>query len=316
MSNVPDGPADRHALLIDVGYLYASTAGAMLLPAARRDYRVDTAGLIGDLKARASETLGGQLLRVYWYDASRDRVPTVEHRVVASLSQVKLRLGNLNRQGQQKGVDALIRTDLETLARNRAAGRIILIAGDEDMVPGVEGAQAHGALVHLWGVEPDYGSNQAERLIWECDYNSVIPRELLRPHFTRVEREAEAEPRAADKPTPLDVISGVAPPVPLPRLDVAAKASRVPAYLGPPKERMLEIGEHVAQKWILTRGKDNLRDLLPGPMLPGVIDHELLIEAEKELDHSLRPYQEARTWLRDGFWARLYREFGIGTSPA
>ncbi len=76
---------------------------------------------------------------------------------------------------------------------------------------------------------------------------------------------------------------------------------------------MMEVGEHVAQKWILTRGKDNLRDLLPGPMLPTVIDHELLVEAEKELDCSLRPFQEARTWLRDGFWERIYREFDIRT---
>ena len=75
---------------------------------------------------------------------------------------------------------------------------------------------------------------------------------------------------------------------------------------------MEEVGEHVAQKWILTRGRDNIRDLLPGPILPTVIDTELLIEAEKELGHSLRPYPEARVWLRDGFWARVYREFDLG----
>ena len=82
--------------------------------------------------------------------------------------------------------------------------------------------------------------------------------------------------------------------------------------LGPSRPRVEEVGEHVAQKWILTRGRDNIRDLLPGPMLPTVIDTELLIEAEKELGHSLRPYPEARVWLRDGFWARVYREFDLG----
>ena len=85
------------------------------------------------------------------------------------------------------------------------------------------------------------------------------------------------------------------------------------ARLGPDRDRVEEAGEHVAQKWILTRGEDNIRDLLPGPILPPVIDKELLVDAEKELGLSLRPYQEAREWLRDAFWARVRRQFGIGT---
>ena len=35
------------------------------------------------------------------------------------------------------------------------------------------------------------------------------------------------------------------------------------------------------------------------------------ILALKELGLSLRAYQEAREWLRDAFWARVHREFGI-----
>jgi hypothetical protein len=85
------------------------------------------------------------------------------------------------------------------------------------------------------------------------------------------------------------------------------------ARLGPDRDRVEEAGEHVAQRWILTRGEDNIRDLLPGPILPPVIDKELLVDAEKELGLSLRPYQEAREWLRDAFWARVRRQFGIGT---
>ena len=85
-----------------------------------------------------------------------------------------------------------------------------------------------------------------------------------------------------------------------------------PPRLGPDRERVEEAGEHVAHKWILTRGADNIRDLLPGPILPPVIDKELLVDAEKELGLSLRPYQEAREWLRDAFWARVRREFAVG----
>jgi hypothetical protein len=86
-----------------------------------------------------------------------------------------------------------------------------------------------------------------------------------------------------------------------------------PNRLGPDRQRVEEAGEHVAQKWILTRGEDNIRDLLPGPILPPVIDKELLVEAEKELGLSLRPYQEAREWLRDAFWERVRRQFSIGS---
>src|SRR6201999_1624748 len=86
--------------------------------------------------------------------------------------------------------------------------------------------------------------------------------------------------------------------------------------LGPDRDRVEEAGEHVAQKWLLPRGTDNMRDLLPGPILPPVIDKELLVEAEKELGQSLRPFQEAREWLRDAFWARVHREFGIGVGKS
>ena len=96
-----------------------------------------------------------------------------------------------------------------------------------------------------------------------------------------------------------------------------ATLSHVPgSRLGPDRERVEEAGEHVAQKWILTRGEDNIRDLLPGPILPPVIDKELLVEAEKDLGLSLRAYQEAREWLRDAFWARVHREFGIGVGKS
>ncbi len=88
------------------------------------------------------------------------------------------------------------------------------------------------------------------------------------------------------------------------------------ARLGPSRERVEEAGEHVAQKWILTRGEDNIRDLLPGPILPPVIDKELLVDAEKELGLSLRSYQEAREWLRDAFWSRVHRQFGVGVGKS
>jgi uncharacterized LabA/DUF88 family protein len=309
----------RYAIMIDVGYIYASTGELLFSASYRHEYRVDAAELIRALSREASEQVRGELLRVYWYDAARDRVPTFDQRVIAQMPLVKLRLGNLNARGQQKGVDAQIRADMEALARHRAITDAVLVAGDEDMVPAVEAAQTYGVRIHLWGIEPPYGTNQAERLIWESDTVDVVHADFIKPYFTLdTSREAEAE--AAEV--------RVTPPVPSPTTVFGTRPRPAPpparpqpvggavAKLGPARGRMEEIGEHIAHKWILTRGRDNIRDLLPGPILPTVIDKELLIEGEKELGHSLRPYKEARDWLREGFWARVYREFdfNVGVS--
>ncbi|HEY4461564.1 MAG TPA: NYN domain-containing protein [Streptosporangiaceae bacterium] len=341
----------RYAVMVDVGYIYAAAGELLLGTSSRRDFRVDAVPLINAISKHADELVRGELLRVYWYDAARDRVPTIDQRVIAQMPQVKLRLGNLNARGQQKGVDAQIRADMEALARHRAITDAVLVAGDEDMVPAVEAAQAYGVRVHLWGIEPPYGTNQAERLVWESDTVEIMDAAFVRPYFTRQLVTVADSPRPDDQapsvvPSPAQLFGDRVPPRPFPAGKTvpvhsaasggaaaggavpsgsaahAAPASApagpsagggpaVPSRLGPDRARVEEAGEHVAQKWILTRGTDNIRDLLPGPILPPVIDKELLVEAEKELGLSLRAYQEAREWLRDAFWARVHREFGI-----
>ena len=317
----------RYAVMVDVGYIYAAAGELLFGTSARRDYRVDAVGLIQAITKHADELFRGELLRVYWYDAARDRVPTIDQRVVAQMAWVKLRLGNLNARGQQKGVDANIRADMEALARHRAITDAVLIAGDEDMVPAVEAAQAYGVRVHLWGVEPPYGTNQAERLVWESDTVDILDSAFVRPYFTR--NPAAESPRSdvqASVPSPAQLFGEHRPRPPaeigrnshLSRTGPMQHVSQSGALprLGPDRRHVEEAGEHVAHKWILTRGADNIRDLLPGPILPPVIDKELLVEAEKELGQSLRPYQEAREWLRDAFWARVHREFGIGVGKS
>jgi uncharacterized LabA/DUF88 family protein len=329
----------RYAVMVDVGYIYAAAGELLFGTSARRDFRVDAVPLIQVVTKHADEIIRGELLRVYWYDAARDRVPTIDQRVIAQMPWVKLRLGNLNARGQQKGVDAQIRADMEALARHRAITDAVLIAGDEDMVPAVEAAQAFGVRVHLWGVEPPYGTNQAERLVWESDTVDVLEGSFLRPYFTK--NLSAPDPRSdptlgslgtsPTAPTPAQLFGEQRPARPATRtgsfpalrdtgsFPAIRDTGSFPAIrdtgpmprLGPDRSRVEEAGEHVAQKWILTRGRDNIRDLLPGPILPPVIDKELLVDAEKELGLSLRPYQEAREWLRDAFWERVHREFGI-----
>ena len=326
----------RYAVMVDVGYIYAAAGELLFATSSRRDFRVDAVPLIQVVTKHADELIRGELLRVYWYDAARDRVPTIDQRVIAQMPWVKLRLGNLNARGQQKGVDAQIRADMEALARHRAITDAVLIAGDEDMVPAVEAAQAFGVRVHLWGIEPPYGTNQAERLVWESDTVDILDASFLRPYFTK--HTAAVEQTRPDAALGGLGTLGTSPAVPSPsqlfgERHARGQGSRTGGHpvmpsggwqsgtgpmprLGPDRTRVEEAGEHVAQKWILTRGRDNIRDLLPGPILPPVIDKELLVDAEKELGLSLRPYQEAREWLRDAFWARVHREFGIGVGKS
>ena len=318
----------RYAVMVDVGYIYAAAGELLFGSSSRRDFRVNAVPLIQVITKHADEIIRGELLRVYWYDAARDRVPTIDQRVIAQMPWVKLRLGNLNARGQQKGVDAQIRADMEALARHRAITDSVLIAGDEDMVPAVEAAQAFGVRVHLWGIEPPYGTNQAERLVWESDTVDVLEGAFLRPYF--VKNPTAVDPRSdpalgpsatAPTPSPSQLFgerhtrsatrTGGFPAIRDTGSFPAIRDTGPMPRLGPDRGRVEEAGEHVAQKWILTRGRDNIRDLLPGPILPPVIDKELLVDAEKELGLSLRPYQEAREWLRDAFWERVHREFGI-----
>ena len=350
MSEFDDGPVSAatrsYAIFVDAGYLVAAAGDVMLGTPNRTDFRIDSARLVDAVLSRAKRSLGDGLLRLYWFDAARDRVPTVEQRQIAALPHVKVRLGNLNRYGAQKGVDALIRTDIVALARHRAVSDIILVAGDEDMVPGVEDAQAFGVRVHVWGVEPRYGTNQAERLIWEADTTDELAASFFNGMVSVTERrhvrsgdlvtggsrdlgEHEKTAVAADTGDELAaVVTDGGPADETPHTDGAESRAPSPAAVAAvatarpvarPQvmsktqidlDEIVDVGEHIANKWLLTRGRDFLADLLPGPFLPSVVDKELLVAAEQEIRRSLRPYPEARARLRDGFWQRLIREFG------
>ncbi len=358
-------PRGRYAVLVDAGYLISSTGELVVGTARRRDLTVDVTGLIGSVMARVTEQYGEDLLRVYWYDAARDRVPTVQQRQIAALPHLKLRLGNVNRAGVQKGVDALLRVDLVGLAATRAVGDVVLVAGDEDMLEAVESAQAHGVRVHLWGIEPPFGVNQSERLVWESDTVHVLRRDAVEdyvrvrvPPGDRATREAMAKVAAAIEEAPATV--DVAPPLPVP-VEAAPAATepaptaaeevvparptpaQVAASLGvqgtpaPPRqprtpppvrvglpvpvdltgslsvpaEELRSLGQEIAGRWLVERGRENLADLLPGPDLPAVIDQELLVAAEGQVGFGLRAYAEAREALRTGFWERLYEEFDL-----
>ncbi|MEU6355317.1 NYN domain-containing protein [Streptomyces sp. NPDC047072] len=264
-----------HAIFVDAGYLYAAAGRLAAGTEDRRAFDLDAEGLIEALIDRARSIFAdSRLLRVYWYDGARRRIHTAEQQSIAELPDVKVRLGNLNANNQQKGVDSLIRTDLESLARHRAISDAALLGGDEDLVSAVEAAQGYGARVHLWGIEAPEGRNQAEPLLWEVDSQRTLDLEFFKPY---VSRRAVAYEPTASRPTRDDVRF---------------------------------VGAQIAAKWLAERGRAALQELLPGhPYLPGSVDQDLLVEAEGLLQYSLRGQADLRRALRDGFWEHLQGQY-------
>ncbi|MFG2945256.1 NYN domain-containing protein [Streptomyces adustus] len=267
-----------HAIFVDAGYLYAAAGRLVAGTEDRRSFDLDAEGLIDALIDRARTIFAdSRLLRVYWYDGARRRIHTAEQQSIAELPDVKVRLGNLNANNQQKGVDSLIRTDLESLARHRAISDAALLGGDEDLVSAVEAAQGYGARVHLWGIEAPEGRNQAEPLLWEVDSQRTLDLEFFKPYVSR---------------------------------RTAASYEPSPAAARPSREDVRFVGAQIAAKWLAARGRDALVDLLPGhPYLPGSVDQDLLVEAEQLLAYSLRGQSDLRRALRDGFWEHLQTQY-------
>ena len=140
----------------------------------------------------------------------------------------------------------------------------------------VEAAQGFGARVHLWGIEAPEGRNQAEPLLWEVDSQRTLDLDFFKPYVSR-------------------------------RTAPAAEAT---GLTRPAREDVRFVGAQIAAKWLASRGRESLVELLPGhPYLPGSVDQDLLVEAEGLLQYSLRGQADLRRALRDGFWEHLRAQY-------
>jgi len=128
---------DRCAVLVDAGYLYAEGGKLCCGTRGRGRSALQPSLAVKLLEKVALETTQLPVLRTYWYDGARHGIRTQEQREVAGLPNVKLRLGRLNANNEQKGVDALIYHDLMTLAQHRAVSDAVLLSGDGDLCEGV-----------------------------------------------------------------------------------------------------------------------------------------------------------------------------------
>lgn len=127
---------NRVAVFVDAGYLFAQ--GSALLTGQKKqrgEVTLDVAAVLTALTELAERVSGVPLLRIYWYDGTSIG-PTTQHTAIAHMAGVKVRLGFVNRAGEQKGVDSLIITDMISLARNRAMAATVGVASLEALITG------------------------------------------------------------------------------------------------------------------------------------------------------------------------------------
>lgn len=241
---------------IDAGYLLASAATRLTGSSFRRGIEPTYALLIQGIIEQAEHIAERPVLRSYWYDAVQERSANDDHRVIEMIPRVKLRLGRIGNEGQQKGVDLKIGLDMVTHARNGAIDTLVLISGDDDLTEAVDQAQVNGVEVVVLAV-PDadgrpHGVSRhlhaaADRL--ELVKGSVLDAAIVRrivvetppialqsvlhaPAATAPQPEPGAE--SATEPSPAVHADASARPSPS-ELNRPRPATPVPGHASPPK---------------------------------------------------------------------------------
>lgn len=259
---------DRTAVFVDAGYLYA--AGSILIAnekLPRGELNLDYDAVLGLLGRLVAELSGLPLLRVYWYDGTATG-PTPQQLALAYRPSVKLRLGFVNQQGQQKGVDSLVVTDLINLARNRAMTDVLLMTGDEDIRVGVQQAQEFGVRVHLLGIAPAR-ENQSGFLVQEADSVRELTVAEVQSFLSRASTPAHAS-IAPSLGQPSSAVFGVTPAT------LEAAAQRIAAELND-EEMEAVLNESV------------------GGSVPSQVDRRLLVAGSQALGGAQLTPQQKRS---------------------
>ena len=241
----------------------------------RQDIDCDYEGIHEALSQCVEDHSGLPKLRTYWYDGAPGPhgEQTADHRRIASLPNLKLRLGRVI-HGQQKGVDTLITLDLLTLARERSIVTAYLLTGDEDLREAVVAAQSLGLQVVLLGVPPRKRSRQSFALINESDEHLVLDESFWRPHFRRAPRP----PRPSVRP-----------------------AATTTATVADEDERAREAGARYCESWFAEADPGVVRLVIEGmPRIPKQIDAPMLRAVEREIG-PLRGRENLRRIVRRGF---------------
>lgn len=304
---------DKSAIFIDAGFLLAiggqRTVGTSLRSAVTVDYRQLIEGLF-----KACDTLRGlDPLRMYWYDAAKDGLPMNDHKTIAGTSGVKLRLGRISVNGDQKGVDLKLGLDLVGLARNRAASVAFLMSGDDDLGEAVEQAQDLGMQVVLLALpkkENRLGVDSvSEDLALRVDSIEFLDESLLSGAFKRTQSvpKQPVAPQAPKPAPPTTTLTRVLPRSaqhPQPEIIHTSGSSPVswPAVL----QIAVDVGAKVAENWLATATQGDVNHLKEErPVLPLEVDRVLIKDSASRIGEAKTDIQDVRRALRASFWEHL-----------
>lgn len=323
----------RCAVFVDAGYALAAAATRVTGTSLRGGIHIDYEQLITGLTTHAERQSGLPLLRVHWYDAARDGVPDSTQRQIGLLSRVKLRLGRIGFDGEQKGVDLRIGLDLVSAARNAAVEVVYLVSGDDDLTEAVDEAQAHGVQVIVLAVplktgEP-YGLSRhlqtaadgMETLDADTLDHAITSRRARATNTAPLKPASTAEQRPAPTPAilahrePRPMIDNTVQPAPVE--PAAAPATLVfssstggssfsdPAYVH--SDEMDENIDHVVDRLLHTwlEGDPGLQHAACAenrPEIPRDVDRALLLDLSEavgvyDLSDPVRHHLRARFWV-------------------
>ena len=291
----------RYAIFVDAGYLLAAGGWATVDVNRRAQMVVDYAGLINLILERSSDLMGSkELLRLYWFDASPNRVPMKEHLTISEVPDTKVRMGQLTLRGEQKGVDAMLFADLTSLSHEGRIGDAIVVAGDGDFVEAVSRSQSAGVRVHVWGVHTPQ-STVSPDLRREADRFFLLSPDELRAFFERVPEPEEATPSSIDTtiPATTPVSANTA---------TSHESEQQPMWASVDLEDVAASGARFARQWARLATAGELARLLSlRPDVPGDIHYRLLRFTLEEagIAWGTRISYDATEAMRNGFWNAL-----------
>lgn len=335
------------SLYIDAGYLMSACSTRRTGTSLRSATAMDVPALLADLTAQVEAESGLPLLRIHWYDSgTRGGGPDPAQKQIAMLPRVKLRLGRVGYNGEQKGVDVRLALDLIAQSRNRVAEVAYLVSGDDDLSEAVEEAQALGVQVVGLAVPDEAGAAiaVAVNLQMTVDRTQLIGADLIDRHVKQSAGAAmtvvasapvvvepvlpkPAEP-ADGRPTPL-AMPGIrpAPPPPPAPVSLPREPRAVPTYVtstgsggyftGTANGATIDAAEaqgaidavvdNVVMAWWRSATPDSRSLLMRSrPSIPAEIDRTLLKDLSDKLDVYDIPI-EWRFALREAFWVKVDR---------